>query len=259
MVSPRPPARKTLWVASGILVAGGLVVIAGAWTAPVKPAVPDEPPSQSRSSTSAGIGAALAASPDGRRLAFRERVASLQPLQAALVRVFLASQPVVRATNAIRLARVRPAATPEACLAQAVYYEARGEPAEGQAAVAQVVLNRTRSGRHPSTVCGAVFEGASRPGCQFSFACDTRLARRPLEAAAWTRAQGVAAEVLAGRGPAGLQTAMNYHADYVHPRWAEPLQRTAEIGRHIFYASASAAKHALAGWTFTAPAPASGA
>lgn len=161
--------------------------------------------------------------------------------------------------RAVRLARVQRGASSQACLAQAVYYEARGEPVEGQAAVAQVVLNRSRSGRHPADVCGVVFEGASHAGCQFSFACDGRLGGRRPDPVAWRRAETVASEALTGPGRPELAGALNYHADYVRPRWAAQLARTAAIGRHIFYAAARPAARAL-GWSFTDPAPpASGA
>ena len=64
------------------------------------------------------------------------------------------------------------------CLADAVYYEARGETPSGQAAVAQVVMNRVRHPAFPKSICGVVFQGAyNRTGCQFSFACDGSMRR----------------------------------------------------------------------------------
>jgi len=84
------------------------------------------------------------------------------------------------------------------CLTQAVYYEARGETPAGQAAVAQVVLNRARHPAFPKSVCAVVFQGAYRGGvCQFSFACDGSMRRRR-EPGAWARAQKVAARALSG-------------------------------------------------------------
>ena len=74
------------------------------------------------------------------------------------------------------------------CLTQAVYFEARGETPRGQAAVAQVVMNRVNHPAFPKTVCGVVYQGAARStGCQFSFACDGSM-RRGREAAAGARA-----------------------------------------------------------------------
>lgn len=241
-----------LWGVSGGFVLAGAVLCtaAGKSAASAVDGVP-----VSVSATTSNTAGGFAEAPSARPIVFRDRLAALKPLEAALARVFLPPAPPAPLGRAIRMARVVPGRTAEACLAQAVYYEARGEPAEGQAAVAQVVLNRTRSGRHPTGVCGVVFEGAARPGCQFSFACDGRLGRHAPEPGAWRRAQGVAADVLAGRGPADLRTALNYHAESVRPRWAAQLQRTAEIGRHVFYASTRAATRALSGWSFTAPAP----
>ena len=82
------------------------------------------------------------------------------------------------------------------CLTQAVYYEARGEPREGQVGVAQVVMNRVNSGRYPASVCAVVFQGAGRPGCQFSFACEGNRQGGPVNSASWARSQAVAQEVL---------------------------------------------------------------
>ena len=199
---------------------------------------------------------------DGRDARFLARLNALRSLQRVLARAFApaASTPKPAAAASPHLLRVARGASPRACLAQAVYYEARGEPAEGQAAVAQVVLNRTRSGRHPADVCGVVFEGAAHAGCQFSFACDPHLGGRRPELLAWRRAETVASQALTGPGRPELAGALNYHADYVKPRWAAQLERTAEIGRHIFYAAARPAGRALAGWSFTPPpSPASGA
>lgn len=120
------------------------------------------------------------------------------------------------------------------CLTAAIYYEAASEPLEGQRAVAQVVLNRVRHPAFPHTVCGVVFQGATRrTGCQFSFACDGSLARFP-SALGWTRARLVAAVSLGGYvvGQVGLAT--HYHADYVLPYWSPKLLKLATIGRHIF-------------------------
>lgn len=167
---------------------------------------------------------------------FRERMLSYAPLEAAVRRAFSAPTAFIAAVRARPAgATVRAGATPQACLTQAIYYEARGEPEAGQAAVAQVVLNRTRSGAHPASVCGAVFEGAGRRGCQFSFACDPRLGGRRPDPLSWRRAEQVAEAALGGREDAELRNALNYHAVYVKPGWASRLRRAAEIGRHIFY------------------------
>ncbi|RIA44250.1 cell wall hydrolase [Hephaestia caeni] len=121
------------------------------------------------------------------------------------------------------------------CLTQAVYYEARSEPIEGQQAVAQVVLNRVRNPAFPNSVCGTVYEGSSRStGCQFTFTCDGSLTARR-EPAAWERARQVAQAALAGFVYAPVGSATFYHTDAVHPGWATRVTSVGTIGAHIFY------------------------
>ena len=123
------------------------------------------------------------------------------------------------------------------CLAEAVDFESRSEPEAGQAAVAQVVLNRVRSGIFPTDVCGVVYQDANRPfACQFSFACEGKSLRIE-EPAAWAVATRIAAEVVSGANyNPRLAEALNYHATYVYPFWAPTLRRVDKIGMHIFYA-----------------------
>jgi spore germination cell wall hydrolase CwlJ-like protein len=121
------------------------------------------------------------------------------------------------------------------CLTQAVYFEARGEGQAGQAAVAQVVLNRVRNPAYPKTVCGVVFQGAARgEGCQFSFACDGSM-RRGRELAAWTRAQQIASRALSGGVMAAVGNATHFHTLSVAPAWGPNLLRVAQVGLHVFY------------------------
>lgn len=121
------------------------------------------------------------------------------------------------------------------CLAQAVYYESAREPALGQAAVAQVVLNRLRHPAYPKSVCGVVYQGAARPtGCQFTFTCDGSLTHPP-PASLWTQAQAVARRALAGFVVKDVGSATHYHAAYVAPYWAPTLVKMKQIGQHIFY------------------------
>lgn len=123
----------------------------------------------------------------------------------------------------------------EDCLAKAVYYESAVEPGDGQAAVAQVVINRLRHPGYPKSICGVVFEGSLRPtGCQFSFTCDGSLARVP-DPKLWANAQAVAKRALNGYVMKAVGTATHYHADYVAPYWAPTLYKITQIGRHIFY------------------------
>ncbi len=121
------------------------------------------------------------------------------------------------------------------CLTAAVYYEAAGEPLEGQQAVAQVVLNRLRHPAFPKTVCGVVFEGSNlSTGCQFTFTCDGSLARAPAPEA-WQRARRVAAAALGGFVMRAVGDATHYHADYVVPYWATTLVKISMVGSQIFY------------------------
>jgi len=121
------------------------------------------------------------------------------------------------------------------CLATAIAYEAGYEPRDGQQAVAEVILNRTRNTLFPNTVCGVVFQGSERTtGCQFSFTCDGSLRRR-MPDMVMTNAKQLAAAALDGLGTQLVSGATHYHADYVSPYWAPSLIRVTKIGRHIFY------------------------
>lgn len=122
------------------------------------------------------------------------------------------------------------------CLAEAIYFEARGESEEGQAAVAQVVLNRVSSGLYPSTICGVVYQNREHyRGCQFSFACEGR-SLRITEPDAWQEAVRIATAVTSGKTYlADIGDATHYHADYVRPYWAHRLKKMDVIGHHIFY------------------------
>ncbi len=122
------------------------------------------------------------------------------------------------------------------CLAEAIYFEARSEPEEGQAAVAQVILNRVGSGLYPGSVCGVVFQNQQRHNaCQFSFACDGK-ALRINEPEAWVTAVRVAREVTEGLSyVSDIGGATHYHAKYVRPLWASRLKRMDAIGHHVFY------------------------
>ena len=124
----------------------------------------------------------------------------------------------------------------EKCLAEAIYFEARSEPEEGQAAVAQVVLNRVSSGLYPPSVCGVVYQNRHRHNaCQFSFACEGK-SLRITEPEPWAIAQRIAREVTQGQTyVADVGGATHYHANYVKPRWSKQLKKMDVIGNHIFY------------------------
>lgn len=122
------------------------------------------------------------------------------------------------------------------CLSEAIYFEARGEAEEGQAAVAQVVLNRVKSGLYPASVCGVVYQNRHRfKACQFSFACEGR-SLRITDSGSWDSAVRIAKNVTEGTtylSDVGAST--HYHADYVKPHWSRRLKKMDVIGRHIFY------------------------
>ena len=138
----------------------------------------------------------------------------------------------------LNAASYRPAgeasATALQCLTAAVYYEAGNEPDAGKRAVAQVILNRAASSAFPHTICGVVQQGATRPGCQFTFMCDGSLSRTP-SAASWMAAQIVARAALSGVVDPDVGSATHYHADYVVPIWAPTMIKLVKIGHHIFY------------------------
>jgi hypothetical protein len=122
------------------------------------------------------------------------------------------------------------------CLAEAVYFEARGEPERGQYAVAQVVMNRTRSPYYPNDVCGVVYENKNkRNACQFSFACDG-IPDRIFDRTAYALAQDIAEDVLVnGAYLPDIGTATHYHATYVRPHWIRDMIKEEKLGSHIFY------------------------
>jgi spore germination cell wall hydrolase CwlJ-like protein len=165
-----------------------------------------------------------------------EPAASAEPdVARRLNAVIPVSAAAVEAARPFRLAQVgQDRMRAIECLAIAIYYEAGYEPLEGRRAVAQVVLNRVRHPEFPKTVCGVIYEGADRPGCQFSFACDGSLALPP-EAATLRQARAVAQEALAGYVEPSVGTATHYHADYVAPYWRSHLDKIRQVGAHIFY------------------------
>jgi spore germination cell wall hydrolase CwlJ-like protein len=126
----------------------------------------------------------------------------------------------------------------EKCLADAIYFEARGEPVRGQMAVAQVVINRVFSGYYPGNVCGVVYQNTRRHRrlrCQFSFTCDG-IPDRVTEPDAWERATHIARDALDGSFWLNdIGKATHYHARWVYPRWVHEMRRLDRIGVHTFY------------------------
>ena len=122
------------------------------------------------------------------------------------------------------------------CLAEAVYFEARGEPVRGQIAVAQVVVNRAFSGYYPVTVCGVVYQNSHRYlSCQFTFACDG-IKDVVTEQEQWDRAKKIAKDMLDGRlWLPEVNRSTHYHATYVRPYWVREMRKLTKTGLHIFY------------------------
>ena len=136
-----------------------------------------------------------------------------------------------------RLALTGPALVKaEKCLANAVYFEARGELVRGQIAVAQVVMNRVFSPFFPKDVCGVVYQNASRHlACQFTFACDG-IPDVVTEPDAYARAQRIAHDMLGGKlWMPEVAKATHYHAYWVHPDWVGEMKKIYKLGVHAFY------------------------
>jgi hypothetical protein len=116
------------------------------------------------------------------------------------------------------------------CLANAVYFEARGEPIQGQLAVAEVVLNRAASGKYPASLCGVVKQKA-----QFSFVSKGRFPKANKTSEAWRKSVAIARIARAGMVQELGDDVLWYHANYVAPSWGSHLNRETQIGLHIFY------------------------
>jgi spore germination cell wall hydrolase CwlJ-like protein len=124
----------------------------------------------------------------------------------------------------------------EKCLAEAVYFEARGEAVRGQIAVAQVVMNRVFSGFYPATVCGVVYQNKyHHMACQFTFACDN-VADVVREPDMWDRARKISKAMLDGElWLPEVDRSTHYHAYWVHPSWVAEMKKMYKFGVHTFY------------------------
>lgn len=123
------------------------------------------------------------------------------------------------------------------CLTRNIYWEAASEPFEGKVAVAQVTLNRMKSGKFPNSVCGVVHQKNvfyEKVVCQFSWYCEGTQKIKPVHRPLWRESEEVAKKVLLeGFRLPSLHQALYYHADYVNPGWKHP--KIEQIGHHIFY------------------------
>ena len=121
------------------------------------------------------------------------------------------------------------------CLAEALYFEARGEPIKGQLAVGEVILNRVEDRRYPSSICKVVNQGTGRRfACQFTYTCDGKLEtvheRKPYE-----MALKIAKILMTTHDRKLTRGSTHYHSNYVNPKWSKKFERVAKFGRHIFY------------------------
>ena len=150
-----------------------------------------------------------------------------QPSQ--IVRVVEAQSPATDVAMAQLLAEHK-------CLSEVLYYEARGEGAGGQKAIAEVVFHRMNTGNYGHSICAVVYEGAGHPHCQFTFTCNGDLAKAK-EDDAWRESEVLAAQILTGEVSLRNATggATNFHAVSVTPDWADTMNVTTQIGNHIFY------------------------
>ena len=180
-----------------------------------------------------GLGVALVAT--GVAADTRHMAAAAPPLRTAqsapIVALAPADRPVL--TPAIAVTPVEPHDLD--CLTAAVYFEARGEALSGQAAVAQVVLNRVGKPAFAGSVCGVIYQGAHGHGCQFSFACDGEVRRRHDEVA-WSQARFVAARALSGYVMPQVVRATYFHVASLGRVWGPRMAPVAHVGHHIFYA-----------------------
>ena len=171
---------------------------------------------------SAAIGASMTYHPS------TDKAAALKPAVA----VVEAPRPATDAVMSQLLAEHK-------CLSEVLYYEARGEGATGQKAIAEVVFHRMNHGDYGHSICAVVYEGAKHSGCQFSFACngDMKRAKQP---SAWREAEALAAKIMTGQLNLKNATggALNFHAASVSPDWADTMDKTTQIGNHVFYRNA---------------------
>lgn len=208
-----------------------LAPIAAAWAALLAPAAP------------AGAGSFVAPFDDLLTTAYHRGADAGATLHRAAFEAPEQAAPDLRAAPAVpphsraRVEALPPATGGEqwACLREAIYFEARGEPIPGQYAVAEVILNRVDSARYPDTICGVVNQGTGRlHACQFSYTCDG-LPEAMTEKRAARVAGKIARDVMDGKERSLTGDATHYHADYVDPSWNKVYPRTARVGKHIFY------------------------
>ena len=186
---------------------------------------------------------AATGSDDGKQIPRGERSADSERkganLGAMLTRLKQGGKPTVVEVEYTRAwIDSQPAATGDEhfkCLAEALYFEARGETVKGQFAVAEVIVNRTASTLFPDTICGVITQGTGRKyQCQFTYKCDG-YKDTIAEKQAYERVSKVARAVLDGHSGNLTSGATYYHTNAVSPAWSRRFIRTATIGVHYFY------------------------
>lgn len=188
---------------------------------------------------SAAVGAATAYHPHTEQLkpatAVVAQVQPSQPMQPVQP-VVPVSADEVRGSSLLEQAVMKKLLKEHRCLADALYYEARGEGEKGQKAIAEVIFTRLQKGKYGHSICAVVYEGAGQSSCQFSFTCNGAL-HQAKNLGAWMKAQQLAARILTGEEPLKGATggAVNFHAASVDPEWSAELARTTQIGNHVFY------------------------
>ncbi|EAQ05009.1 hypothetical protein OB2597_06985 [Pseudooceanicola batsensis HTCC2597] len=190
-------------------------------------------------------GAAAESTVDDIASAEKNGLSAVGPLKLASLLDIEAAQdlrPKARKTPKIEYSRSwlakqkRPELTAQAaCLAEALYFEARGESVRGQFAVAEVILNRVDSPSFPNTICGVINQGTGRKyACQFTYTCDG-YPEVIHEKGAFATVSKVAAIMMRGAERPLTDGATYYHTRAVSPSWARKFNRTASIGVHHFY------------------------
>lgn len=136
-------------------------------------------------------------------------------------------------THSINIPKINKTSSSELkCLAQTIYYEARGEGYKGSVAVGNVVINRVKSRHFPNTICKVMHQKTGRM-CQFSFICNGHI-NKPVKPKTWQKSLNIAKQIISGQAPQYAKGALFFHADYVKKQ-ASKKRYTAKIGRHHFY------------------------
>lgn len=108
-------------------------------------------------------------------------------------------------------------------MANAVFGESRGEPYEGQVAVAAVILNRVKSPSFPNTASGVIFQ----PGA-FTAVADGQIWLEPNE-----KAKRAVQDAINGWDPSG-GCEYYFNPETATSKWIWTRPQVKTIGKHIF-------------------------